>query len=84
MYEIFVNFRPDRAREITRCFTESAPEESGQPPVDVSYECMTEYDPTIPALVAFPPIPISNPVGQLVAEAGLRQLRIAETESTPT
>jgi 2,3-bisphosphoglycerate-independent phosphoglycerate mutase len=77
---IFFNFRPDRAREITRCFTESAPEESGQPPVDVTYVCMTEYDPTIPTLVAFPPTPISNPVGQVVAEAGLRQLRIAETE----
>jgi 2,3-bisphosphoglycerate-independent phosphoglycerate mutase len=41
---------------------------------------MTEYDETIPAPVAFPPEAVDDPVGQVVAEAGLRQLRIAETE----
>ena len=77
---IFFNFRPDRARQITRCFTHSAPEGAAQPPVDVHYVCMTEYDATIPAPVAFPPETVEHPIGQVVAEAGLRQLRIAETE----
>jgi 2,3-bisphosphoglycerate-independent phosphoglycerate mutase len=77
---IFFNFRPDRARQITRCFTHSAPEGAAQPPVDVRYVCMTEYDATIPAPVAFRPETVEQPIGQVVAEAGLRQLRIAETE----
>src|SRR5439155_16929802 len=42
--------------------------------------CMTEYDATIRAPVAFPPEIVVNPVGEVVAKAGLRQLRIAETE----
>jgi 2,3-bisphosphoglycerate-independent phosphoglycerate mutase len=77
---IFFNFRPDRARQITRAFTHSAPEGAGQPPVDVHFVCMTEYDATIHAPVAFPPATITNPIGEVVAGAGMRQLRIAETE----
>jgi 2,3-bisphosphoglycerate-independent phosphoglycerate mutase len=77
---IFFNFRPDRARQITRAFTHSAPEGAAQPPVDVHFACMTEYDSTIRAPVAFPPEVVENPIGEVVAKAGLRQLRIAETE----
>jgi 2,3-bisphosphoglycerate-independent phosphoglycerate mutase len=77
---IFFNFRPDRARQITRAFTHSAPEGAAQPPVDVHFVCMTEYDSTIRTPVAFPPEVIENPIGEVVARAGLRQLRIAETE----
>jgi 2,3-bisphosphoglycerate-independent phosphoglycerate mutase len=77
---IFFNFRPDRARQITRAFTHSAPEGAGLPPVDVHFVCMTEYDSTIPAPVAFPPEVVEYPLGEVVAAAGLRQLRIAETE----
>jgi 2,3-bisphosphoglycerate-independent phosphoglycerate mutase len=77
---VFFNFRPDRARQITRAFTHAAPEGASLPPVDVHYVCMTEYDTTFRCPVAFPPESIENPVGQVVAEAGLRQLRIAETE----
>jgi 2,3-bisphosphoglycerate-independent phosphoglycerate mutase len=77
---VFFNFRPDRARQITRAFTHSAPEGAAQPPVDVHYVCMTEYDATIRAPVAFPPETVENPVGEVVAEAGMHQLRIAETE----
>jgi 2,3-bisphosphoglycerate-independent phosphoglycerate mutase len=77
---IFFNFRPDRARQITRAFTHSAPEGAARPPVSVHYVCMTEYDSTIPAPVAFPPEVVENPLGEAVAAAGLRQLRIAETE----
>jgi 2,3-bisphosphoglycerate-independent phosphoglycerate mutase len=77
---IFFNFRPDRARQITRAFTHSAPEGSAQPPVTVHFVCMTEYDATIRAPVAFPPETVENPIGEVVAKAGMRQLRIAETE----
>jgi 2,3-bisphosphoglycerate-independent phosphoglycerate mutase len=77
---IFFNFRPDRARQITRAFAHSAPEGAGEPPVNVHFVCMTEYDKTIPAPVAFPPDVVEHPLGEVVAQAGLRQLRIAETE----
>jgi 2,3-bisphosphoglycerate-independent phosphoglycerate mutase len=77
---VFFNFRPDRARQITRAFAHSAPEGFAQPPVDVHFVCMTEYDETIRAPVAFPPETVENPIGEVVAKAGLRQLRIAETE----
>jgi 2,3-bisphosphoglycerate-independent phosphoglycerate mutase len=77
---VFFNFRPDRARQITRAFTRAAPEGSGRPPVDVHFVCMTEYDATIRGPVAFPPQLVENPLGEVVARAGLHQLRIAETE----
>jgi 2,3-bisphosphoglycerate-independent phosphoglycerate mutase len=77
---IFFNFRPDRARQIARAFTHSAPAGAAEPTVDVHFVCLTEYDATIRAPVAFPPEEIDNPVGEVVAEAGMRQLRIAETE----
>ena len=77
---VFFNFRPDRARQITRAFTRTAPEGIGQPPVDVHFVCMTEYDATLRAPVAFPPQLVENPLGEIIAQAGLRQLRIAETE----
>jgi 2,3-bisphosphoglycerate-independent phosphoglycerate mutase len=77
---IFFNFRPDRARQITRAFTHSAPEGSAEPSVNVHYVCMTQYDATIRCPVAFPPETVEHPLGEVVAEAGLRQLRIAETE----
>jgi 2,3-bisphosphoglycerate-independent phosphoglycerate mutase len=69
---VFFNFRPDRARQITRAFT--------QPPPGVHLVCMTSYDATLRAPVAFPPAVIENPLGEVVAQAGMRQLRIAETE----
>jgi 2,3-bisphosphoglycerate-independent phosphoglycerate mutase len=77
---IFFNFRPDRARQITRCFIHAAPEGSAQPPVNVHYVCMTEYDSTFRAPVAYPPDMVEDPLGEVVAQAGLRQLRVAETE----
>jgi 2,3-bisphosphoglycerate-independent phosphoglycerate mutase len=77
---IFFNFRPDRARQITRAFTHSAPEGAAKPSVNVHYVCMTEYDNTLRTPVAFPPDVVENPLGEVVAAAGLKQLRIAETE----
>ena len=78
---VFFNFRPDRAREITRAFVD--PQFTGftRPRVPaVRFVCLTEYDPTIPAPVAFPKDLPCCVLADVVAEAGLRQLHIAETE----
>src|SRR5262249_26204012 len=77
---IFFNFRPDRARQITRAFTNAAPEGFAQPSVKTHFVCMTEYDSSFRIPVAFPPEIVENPLGEVVAAAGMRQLRIAETE----
>ncbi|HWQ71043.1 MAG TPA: 2,3-bisphosphoglycerate-independent phosphoglycerate mutase [Desulfitobacteriaceae bacterium] len=78
---IFYNFRADRAREITRAFVdeEFAGFERPQRP-QAHFVCMTEYDVTIPAPVAFPPQNLENTLGEVLGRAGLKQLRIAETE----
>lgn len=79
---ICFNFRPDRAREITRAFVDADfqdfPRNVGSYPVD--YVCLTQYDATIKAAVAFPPEEITDTLGEVVSQAGLKQLRIAETE----
>ena len=78
---IFFNFRADRARQITRAFTDrdfSGFEREKHPAVN--YVCLTEYDATISAPVAFPPQNLANTLGEVLAAKGLRQLRIAETE----
>ena len=79
---IFFNFRSDRAREITRALT--APAFTGFPrgsaPALASYVCMTEYDATFGLPIAFAPEELTNIFGEVVSHAGLRQLRIAETE----
>ena len=79
---IFFNFRADRAREITRAFTES--EFSGftvsERPELASFVCMTSYDADFDLPVAFPPTPMGSLLGQLISDAGMKQLRIAETE----
>ena len=78
---IFYNFRPDRAREITRAFGDDAFDgfDRGEK-LDVSYVCLTEYDPTIQAPVAFPKEFPSNVLADVLASEGLRQYHIAETE----
>jgi len=80
---IFFNFRPDRAREITRTFVD--PEFSGFERAKgffpVYYVCMTQYDKTMPNVtVAFKPESLTNTFGEYISKNGLRQLRIAETE----
>jgi 2,3-bisphosphoglycerate-independent phosphoglycerate mutase len=79
---LFFNFRADRAREITRAFTQDgfAEFDAGARPRLSSYACMTEYDRTFGLPVAFPPDQPTRIFPELVAEAGLRQLRCAETE----
>lgn len=80
---IFYNFRPDRAREITRTFVD--PEFSGferkKGFFPVYYVCMTEYDASMPNVhIAFSPEDLTNTFGEYIGENGLTQLRIAETE----
>ena len=79
---IFANFRPDRAREITRAIIdEDFPHfERPQSARPVHFACMAQYDATIAAPVAYPPEEINDTLGQVLAQRGLRQLRIAETE----
>ncbi len=80
---IFFNFRPDRAREITRTFVDAdfgGFERKGGM-LNVTYVCMTQYDASMPnVLVAFKPQSLNNTLGEYLAAKGLTQLRIAETE----
>ncbi|MBO5303196.1 MAG: 2,3-bisphosphoglycerate-independent phosphoglycerate mutase [Lachnospiraceae bacterium] len=79
---IFFNFRPDRAREITRAFC--ADDFDGfdrGARLDLTYVCFTEYDVTIPNKeIAFKKVELKNTFGQYLADNGKTQARIAETE----
>ncbi len=80
---VFFNFRPDRAREITRTFVD--PDFSGFERKNgffpLHYVCMTQYDATMPNVdIAFRPQSLNNTLGQYLSDKGLAQLRIAETE----
>lgn len=80
---IFYNFRPDRAREITRTFVD--PDFSGferkKGFFPLTYICMTQYDATMPNVqIAFKPESLDNTFGEYISNKGLTQLRIAETE----
>jgi 2,3-bisphosphoglycerate-independent phosphoglycerate mutase len=79
---IFFNFRSDRAREITRALAlPDCPGFARQSwPKLASYVCMTEYDATFGLPIAFGPEELKNILGDVLGRAGLRQLRIAETE----
>ena len=80
---VFLNFRPDRARQITRVFVDDNfkgfERRYGRFPVN--YVCMAEYDATMPNVeVANPPVELTNVLGEYLAKNGKTQLRIAETE----
>ncbi|MBQ6569048.1 MAG: 2,3-bisphosphoglycerate-independent phosphoglycerate mutase, partial [Clostridia bacterium] len=80
---IFFNFRPDRAREISRTFVD--PDFTGFERRNgffpLYYVCMTQYDATMPNVnVAFKPQSLKNTFGEYISDKGLKQLRIAETE----
>ena len=79
---VFFNFRADRARQITRAFTERGFDRfrRSAPPVLSRFVCWTTYDRTWSLPVAFPPQSIRNTFGEVIAAAGVPQLRIAETE----
>lgn len=80
---IFFNFRPDRARELTRAFVD--PDFTGFERAKgffpLTYVCMTQYDATMPNVdVAFHPQSLKNTLGEYLSNLGMTQLRIAETE----
>ncbi|HBA71572.1 MAG TPA: 2,3-bisphosphoglycerate-independent phosphoglycerate mutase [Geobacter sp.] len=79
---IFFNFRSDRAREITRAIAldEFDGFERGHRPELAGYVCLTEYDATFGLPIAFASTELVNILGGVLADAGLKQLRIAETE----
>ncbi|WP_027398813.1 2,3-bisphosphoglycerate-independent phosphoglycerate mutase [Anaerovorax odorimutans] len=80
---IMFNFRPDRAREITRCFVDKNFNgfERKKFVKNLCYICMTQYDAEMPNVqIAFPPQSLKNTLGEYISSLGLRQLRIAETE----
>ncbi|MFB6133854.1 MAG: 2,3-bisphosphoglycerate-independent phosphoglycerate mutase [Halanaeroarchaeum sp.] len=82
---VFVfNFRGDRARQIVRMLGDVDPAwDVETDPPDVHLATMTEYDPTFPFPVAFPPIEPTDTLGAVLAREGLTQLRIAESEKYP-
>lgn len=78
---IFFNFRPDRARELTRAFTvpsfEKFPRTARR---DLTFITLTEYEKDLPVTVAFPPEVITTCLAKVLSDAGLKQLHISETE----
>lgn len=78
---IFMNFRPDRAREITRCFADPDFHDVEHTWFPVKYVCTTVYDASIPNVsIAYPHEELKNVFGEYISSLGLTQLRIAETE----
>ncbi len=78
---IFFNFRPDRAREITRAFCDDDFKGFDRKRLDLTYVCFSDYDPTIPNKeVAFHKISVTNTFGEWLAANNMTQARIAETE----
>lgn len=79
---IFMNFRPDRAREMTWAL--NLPDFDGfarkKTVYPLSYVCTAQYDETLPLPIAYPPEVIENTLGDYVSAHGLKQFRLAETE----
>ena len=78
---IFFNYRPDRAREITRAIVDPEFDGFRREYFPTTYVCNTEYDASMPnVLVAWPRIAVKNGLGEYLSSLGMTQLRIAETE----
>ena len=78
---IFFNYRPDRAREITRAIVDPDFDGFQREFFPTTYVCNTEYDASMPnVLVAWPRIAVKNGLGEYLSSMGMTQLRIAETE----
>ena len=78
---IFFNFRPDRAREITRAIVDKDFKEFETKKIKTYFVCFTSYDETMPNVhIAFKKEQIKNTLGEVLSNKGLTQLRIAETE----
>jgi 2,3-bisphosphoglycerate-independent phosphoglycerate mutase len=82
---VFFNYRPDRAIQLTKVFVKDnfTKWQRGKKVENLVFVGMNEYEEGLPKLAAFPPEDISLPIGRIVSEAGMRQLRIAESEKFP-
>lgn len=83
---VFMNFRPDRARELSRALIQddldSTLDRSTRPKLS-AFVSLTEYAADIPSQIAYPPEYLTNTIGGVIANAGKKQFRIAETEKYP-
>ena len=78
---VFMNFRADRARQLTAAFVQPGFDGfAARRPVLSDFVCLTEYDAKLPVTLAYPPDNLPNTLGEVLAANGLTQLRIAETE----
>jgi 2,3-bisphosphoglycerate-independent phosphoglycerate mutase len=78
---VFMNFRADRARQLTAAFVDPAFDGfQARRPALSRFTCLTEYDAKLPATLAFAPDDLRHTLGELLADQGMTQLRIAETE----
>jgi len=79
---IFFNFRPDRAREITKAFVLPSFDKFKRGPAikNLFFACFTEYEKGLPVQIVFSDEAVKNTLGEAISKAGLKQLRIAETE----
>lgn len=79
---VFMNFRADRARQLTHALVDPQFDgfERAVKPALSHFVTLTEYAADISAEVAYPPVPLRNPLGECIASKGYKQLRIAETE----
>ncbi|MCK5542852.1 MAG: 2,3-bisphosphoglycerate-independent phosphoglycerate mutase [Desulfobacterales bacterium] len=78
---IFFNFRADRAKEITRAFTQVDFSEFKRKKIELSgFVCMTQYDGNFDLPVAFEPVSLTKVIGEVISNNGMLQLRLAETE----
>jgi len=82
---IYFNYRPDRATQITKAFVldDFKGWERSKKVENIVYVGMNEYEDELPKLAAFPPEDVSLPLGRILSEAGMRQLRISESEKFP-
>ncbi len=80
---IFFNFRGDRARQLTRAFTEEGFDGFDRDPLDLTFVIFSPYDETFEVPVAFPKVNLKQTMGEVIAAQGGTQLRAAETEKYP-
>jgi 2,3-bisphosphoglycerate-independent phosphoglycerate mutase len=83
---IFYNFRPDRAIQISNTFTNKdfrSFDRGESHPENLHFVCLTHFSETVDGYVAFEPSNLDNTVGEVISQAGMTQLRIAETEKYP-
>ena len=83
---IFLNFRPDRAIQLSQAFTQDAFEgfdRGHAQPKNLYYVCLTTYSSTVTGTVAYGPKNLNNTLGEVLVQHGKKQLRIAETEKYP-